>query len=187
MPGFILKEQMSISCFTVSRLRVQVCGAGAMRTCPCYLLCDLTPNKGTHRETGLPYLDSWKKERVAISSVCVLGRQRQWGPWACLAAPAHRSSHQTVGNPMEASVPDVSLGGAFGTYSWGSDTLGFPELLGEGPLVPSQLSDSKQLLRSRQFLPLSLRTLKDHLCPTHIPRTSARMNPGKQVHSRKAA
>ena len=68
-----------------------------------------------------------------ISSVRILGRQRQQGPWACLAAPAHERSRQTAGNPTEAAVPDMSRGGASGTYSWGSETLWFPELLGEDP------------------------------------------------------
>ena len=66
-----------------------------------------------------------------------------------------------------------------GTHSWSSDTLGFPELLGEDSLVPSQLSDSKQLLRSRQFLPAFLRTVKSRFCLTHVPHTSARLYPRK--------
>ena len=95
--GFTLQEQMSTSCFMVSQSHVQVCVAGAVWKCLCYLLCDLTSNKVTCRETGLPSLDSWKEQRVAISSVCILGRQNQWGPWACLAAPTHESSRQTSG------------------------------------------------------------------------------------------
>jgi len=80
-----------------------------------------------------------------------------------------RAHVRPVGNPTEAEVPDMCPG----THSWSSDTLGFPELLGEDSLVPSQLSDSKQLLRSRQFLPAFLRTVKSHsaspMCPKHQP------------------
>lgn len=108
-----------------------------MRTCPCYLLCELTSNKGTHRETGLPYLDSWKEERVAISSVCVLGRQRQWGPWACLAAPTHRNSHQTVGNPTEASVPDVVCVGHLGLIHGVQIRLGSQSCWERAPWYPA--------------------------------------------------
>lgn len=67
------------------------------------------------------------------------------------------------------------------------NTLWFPELLGEGPLVPSQLDDSNQLFGSRRFWPVSLRILKGHLCPTHVSPTSAKVDPGKQADSRKVA
>ena len=166
---------MSISCFTVSQSCVQVCAAGAVWKCLCYLLCDLTSSKVICRETGLPSLDSWKEERVPISSVCTLDTESLGAPGLAWLLPPIRAHVRPVGNPTEAEVPDMCLG----THSWGSDTLGFPELLGEDSLVPSQLSNSKQLLRSRQFLPAFLRTVKSHFCLTHVPRISARIYPRK--------
>ena len=139
-----------------------------MWKCLCYLLCDLTSNKVTCRETGLPSLDSWKEQRAAISSVCILDRQNQWGPWASLATPTHESSCQTSGKSHRSRGPRYVSWDSFMElrYPW------VPRAAGRG-LPGSQLSDSKQLLRSRQFLPAFLRTVKSHsaspMCPKHQP------------------
>lgn len=63
------------------------------------------------------------------------------GPWGGLAAPAHGTSSQGVGNPTEAAVLDETLHGAFGIYSWGSGTLWFLDFLGETPWNSGQLGD----------------------------------------------
>lgn len=66
--------------------------------------------------------------------------------WPFSSTRAHVS---TVGNPTESAVPDVSLCGGHLGFTHRAQYSLVPECVREGPLVPSQLHDSNQLLGSR--------------------------------------
>lgn len=125
---------MSISCFMVSQSCVQVCAAGAVWKCLCYLLCDLTSNKVTCRETGLPSLDSWKEERVPISSVCTLDRQNQWGP---LGLPGCSHPEELTSDQWEIPQELRSQICVLGLIHGAQIPLGFPSCWERTPWYPA--------------------------------------------------
>lgn len=153
----------SLSCFMVSQSRVLVCAARAVWTYLCYLLCDLTSNKVTCRETASP---AW-----------IPARNRGWPFRQCaflteavgpLVLPGRSPQQELTSDQWEIPQKLRFQICVLGLIHGAQIPLGSLSCR-EGSLVPSQLRDSKQLLRNGQFLPVFPRTVKSHFCLTHVP------------------